>query len=449
MKEIVCPHCNKVFTVDEADYASILNQVKNKEFAQELEARLHEIEQRSAAEQRSRELEKEQKYRSVLNQKDGAIKDRDNEIARLRNNEENVRQEEQHKAEQRLGDMRLEVERLKAEVERSKEHVAMARLEEQNRSKDELHNRDSEIEQLKLKMLSDQKTASERELTLKEGYELQLRQSREMVEYYKDMKMRLSTKMVGESLEQHCSYLFNTTIRSIMPNAYFEKDNDASEGSKGDFIFRDSEDGIEYISIMFEMKNENDDSSRKHKNVEFLDKLDADRRKKKCEYAVLVSLLESDNELYNNGIVDMSHVHEKMYVIRPQFFIPLITLLVQTSRKTIEYKRKLMMAEQQTVDVAKFEEKLERFKDAFGKNFARAQKKYSEAIEEIDKSIKHLQDVRAALVGSEEALRKANSNTEDLTIKKLTWGNKTMRERFASSEAGGRKPDDTPDNSEL
>ena len=434
MKEIVCPHCNKTFTVDEADYAAILNQVRNKEFAAELEARLHDIEQRQAAEMRSRELQKEQEYQKRLNSRDDAIKDRDNEIARLREQGEGIRQEEQLKAERQIGEMKLEVARLKSELERGKEQIAVARLEEQNRSKDELHKRDSEIERLNLQVVTEKTAATEREHSLKEGYELQLKQSRELIEYYKDMKTRMSTKMVGETLEQHCSNLFNTTIRSIMPNAYFDKDNDASEGSKGDFIFRDFDDGMEYISIMFEMKNEMDTTATKHKNAAFLDKLDSDRRKKNCEYAVLVSLLESDNELYNNGIVDMSHVHEKMYVIRPQFFIPLITLLVQTSRKTIEYKRKLITAEQQTIDVAKFEEKLERFKEAFGKNFTRAQEKYSKAIEEIDKSIKHLQDVRAALVGSEEALRKASGNTEELTIKKLTWGNKTMRERFAEVE---------------
>ena len=430
MKEIVCPHCNKVFTVDEASYASILSQVKNKEFAQELEVRLHEIDQRRMAEMRNQELKNAQEFQNALNNKDAAIKDRDNVIARLRDQEASVRREEQIKAEQQMNEMKLEMERLKAEIERGKKQVDMVRLEEQSRTKDELHNRDNEIERLKLAILTEQNAAKEHETSIKNNYELQLKQSRELVEYYKDMKTRLSTKMVGESLEQHCSYLFNSTIRPIMPNAYFDKDNDASEGTKGDFIFRDSEDGLEYISIMFEMKNENDDTARKHKNTDFLDKLDSDRRKKNCEYAVLVSMLEADNELYNTGIVDMSHVHEKMYVIRPQFFIPLITLLVQTSRKTIEYKRKLVMAEQQTVDISKFEEKLERFKDTFGKNFAQAQKKFSTAIEEIDKSIKHLQDVRAALVGSEEAMRKANSNTEELTIKKLTWGNKTMRDRF-------------------
>lgn len=435
MKEIVCPHCNKVFTVDEASYASILSQVKNREFAQELEARLHEIDQRRTAEMRNRELAREQEYRNVLAQKDNAIKDRDNEIGRLRSQEEAIRTEEQLKVERQVAAMQQEVVRLKAEIERGKAQVDMARLEEQNRTKDELHNRDSEIERLKLQVITEQKTASEREQSIKNNYELQLKQSRELVDYYKDMKTRLSTKMVGESLEQHCNYLYNTTIRSILPNAYFDKDNDASEGTKGDFIFRDSEDGIEYISIMFEMKNENDDTARKHRNVDFLDKLDSDRRKKNCEYAVLVSMLESDNELYNTGIVDMSHVHEKMYVIRPQFFIPLITLLVQTSRKTIEYKRKLLMAEQQTIDVSKFEEKLENFKDAFSKNYAQAHKKFNTAIEEIDKSIKHLQEVRAALVGSEESLRKAGNETENLTIKKLTWGNKTMRKRFEEARA--------------
>jgi len=239
----------------------------------------------------------------------------------------------------------------------------------------------------------------------------------------------LSTKMVGETLEIHCSTEFNR-VRPLFPNAYFEKDNDASGGSKGDFIFRDYEDGIEYVSIMFEMKNEQDETATKHKNEDFFRKLDADRTSKNCEFAVLVSLLEPESELYNTGIVDVSYRYPKMYVIRPQFFIPLITLLVQTSKKSVEYKKQLVIAQNQSVDVKNFEQQLLDFKDKFGRNYRIASEKFQKAIEEIDKSIDHLQKIKDALIGSENNLRLANDKAEDLTIKKLTRGNPTMKELF-------------------
>ena len=236
--------------------------------------------------------------------------------------------------------------------------------------------------------------------------------------------------MVGETLEAHCSTLFNQMLRPLMPNAYFEKDNEVVGGTKGDFIFRDFEDGTEYISIMFEMKNEVDTTATKHRNEDFFKKLDEDRRKKNCEYAVLVSLLEPESELYNGGIVDVSHRYEKMYVIRPQFFLPIITLLVQTSKKSLEYKRQLVLAQSKEVDVTNFENQLQEFKDKFGRNYRIASEKFQTAIAEIDKSIKHLQDVRKALVGSEDHLRLANQKAESLTIRKLTYKNPTMKAKF-------------------
>ena len=254
--------------------------------------------------------------------------------------------------------------------------------------------------------------------------------AQEQIDYYKDLKTRMSTKMVGETLEVHCSTLFNQLLRPIMPNAYFEKDNDASGGSKGDFIFRDSDNGQEYVSIMFEMKNEMDETSTKHKNEDFFKKLDQDRREKHCEFAVLVSLLEPDSELYNGGIVDVSHRYEKMYVIRPQFFIPLITLLVQTSKKSIEYQRQLAVARSQSVDVSRFEDQLNDFKDKFGKNYRLASAKFQTAIDEIDKSIQHLQKIKDSLIGSKNNLRLANEKADALTIKKLTRGNPTMKAKF-------------------
>lgn len=433
MKEIKCPNCGKAISVDDADFASILSQVKNQAFEAELAARLGEMSQRMALEQKTQAMAREQAYQSELARRDAAIKERENEIGRLRQNEGMIRQEEQVKREQSLTALKVEVERLKAELAKGADQVAMARMEEQSRSKDAMRLKESEVEQLKLRMANEQNAATVRENMIKSDFERQLKQANEMVEYYKDMKIRLSTKMVGESLEQHCSTQFNTTLRPIMPQAYFEKDNDAADGTKGDFIFRDFDDGMEYISIMFEMKNEMDQTATKHRNEDFLAKLDSDRRKKGCEYAVLVSLLEADNELYNNGIVDFSHRYEKMYVIRPQFFIPLITLLVQASRKTVEYKRKLVLAEQQSIDLSNFTSRLEAFKDAYGKNMEAAQKKFNSAIEQIDKSIASLQKVRESLLGSEEALRKAGKRTEELTIKRLTWGSKSLREQL---EAG-------------
>ena len=254
------------------------------------------------------------------------------------------------------------------------------------------------------------------------------------------MKLRLSTKMVGETLEAHCANLFSQMLRPVMPGAYFEKDNDASGGTKGDFIFRDSVDGVEYLSIMFEMKNEMDTTATKHRNEDFLKKLDGDRRSKGCEYAVLVSLLEPENELYNAGIVDMSHRYEKMYVIRPQFFIPLITLLVQTSRKSLEYRRELETARRQSVDVTNFENQLREFQDKFGRNYRLASERFQTAIDEIDKSIQHLQKIKEALIGSENNLRLANDKAESLTIRKLTRNNPTMKEKFDEARRLGRLP---------
>ena len=252
----------------------------------------------------------------------------------------------------------------------------------------------------------------------------------DQVDYYKDLKTKMSTKMVGETLEQHCSIEFEQYIRPMMPQAYFEKDNEAVDGTKGDFVFRDYEGGTEYISIMFEMKNEMDTTATKHKNDDFLKKLDEDRKKKGCEFAVLVSMLEADNDLYNNGIVNKSHLYPKMYVIRPQFFVPFINLLVQTSKKSLEYKKQLILAQNKEVDVTNFENQLQEFKDKFGRNYRLASEKFRSAINEIDKTITHLQKVREALVGSEDNLRLANDKAEGLTIRKLTYKNPTMKENF-------------------
>ena len=401
MKELKCPKCGSVFTVDESDYADIVSQVKNAEFQAELDSRLKEFEKRQTVQQQADELKAEQRL-----------------------------QAKQLEFTQQLAAKDTEIAKLKAGLAEGEAKIRVAVLEEQNKSKDELQKKEQKIAQLQNEMTSKESEAQARVITLKEMYDMQLKEKQTLIDYYKDLKTRLSTKMVGETLEQHCSTQFNTTIRTLLPNAYFEKDNDASEGSKGDFIFRDKDDDFEYISIMFEMKNESDTTANRHKNEDFLKKLDDDRRKKGCEYAVLVSLLEPDNETYNTGIVDMSHRYEKMYVIRPQFFIPIITLLVQAAKKSLDYKRQLVIAQSKEVDVTNFEAKLNEFRDLFGKNVKNAHDRFQDAIAAIDKSIADLQKVKDNLLKSDDHLRLANGKVDDLTIRKLTYKNPTMKAKF-------------------
>lgn len=394
MKELICPNCRKPFVVNEADYESIVSQVKSVEFENEVNRRLSELKSQMRAEQQALELRNSNNFQQEISKKDQALLAKEGEIRLLQ------------------------------------EQIKSAKMEEQQRAQAELLKKENEITSLKAAAQVAQSEAVVREKGLKEQYEVKLKLAQEQVDYYKDLKTKMSTKMVGESLEIHCSTLFNQLLRPLMPNAYFEKDNDASGGSKGDFIFRDSDNGQEYVSIMFEMKNEMDETATKHKNEDFFKKLDQDRRDKHCEFAVLVSLLEPDSELYNGGIVDVSHKYDKMYVIRPQFFIPLISLLVQTSKKSIEYQRQLAIAKAQSIDVTNFENQLMEFKDKFANNYRLASEKFHKAIEEIDKSIDHLQKIKDALLGSENNLRLANDKAEALTIKKLTRGNPTMKVKF-------------------
>lgn len=394
MKELKCPKCGNVFTVDESDYADIVNQVKNAEFHDEVDRRLKEMEKQQALKQQTDNLKAEQRLLSLANEKDA------------------------------------EIIRLKARIDETDSRIRVAVLEEQNKSKDALQKKEQKIAELKNELTANESKSLERVQSLKEMYDMQLKEKQTQIDYYKDLKTRMSTKMVGETLEQHCSTLFDTTIRPLMPNAYFEKDNNIAEGTKGDFIFRDKDNDFEYISIMFEMKNENDTTATKHKNEDFLKKLDDDRRKKGCEYAVLVSLLEPDNETYNTGIVDMSHRYEKMYVIRPQFFIPIITLLVQAAKKSLEYKRQLAIAQSKEIDVTNFEKKLDEFRNLFGNNVKNAHDRFHDAIAAIDKSIADLQKVKDNLLKSDDHLRLANDKVENLTIRKLTYKNPTMKEKF-------------------
>ena len=303
-------------------------------------------------------------------------------------------------------------------------------MEERSKAQKEVQAKDTEISQLRSAVELEKREAQLHEALLIKHHENELRMKQDLVDYYKDLKTKMSTKMVGETLEQHCSIEFDQYIRPMMPTAYFEKDNDASDGTKGDFIFRAEEDGTEYISIMFEMKNEMDTTATKHKNDDFLKKLDDDRKKKSCEFAVLVSLLEADNELYNTGIVNKSHLYPKMYVIRPQFFVPFINLLVQTSKKSLEYKKQLILSQSKEVDVTNFENKIEDFKTKFGRHYEMASKKFNDAIKDIDATIIKLQKVREELLSSENNLRLANKDTDDLTIRRLTYMNPTMKAKF-------------------
>lgn len=434
MKEIKCPHCGKVFSVDEADYAYIVNQVRNTEFDSEVNRRMTELNHQQKTEQERLKAELEKRYIMALNGKENTLKQLEFEITQLKNDLQTAEQQKNTAVKLALAESEKLVGELRTKIAESESKEKVAVLKEQQRYGEALKQKELEIAGLKSGVEAQKLETASKLAAQKDKYESELRMVREQVDYYKDMKTRLSTKMVGETLEIHCSTEFNR-VRPLFPNAYFEKDNDASGGSKGDFIFRDYEDGIEYVSIMFEMKNELDETATKHKNEDFFRKLDADRTAKNCEFAVLVSLLEPDSELYNTGIVDVSYRYPKMYVIRPQFFIPLITLLVQTSKKSVEYKKQLVIAQNQSVDVRNFEQQLMDFKDKFGRNYRIASEKFQKAIEEIDKSIDHLQKIKDALIGSENNLRLANDKAEDLTIKKLTRGNPTMKELFDQAGA--------------
>ena len=430
MNELICPNCGKPFRVDEADYASILNQVKGAEFDAEVNRRISELHKQHEAEEKLRVADADRKHQNELFQKDKALSDKDNEIARLKSQMESLDDKKRLEISEALSDKDREIAQLKAALGQGKSDLPIAVLQEQQKTKDALQAKDAEIAKLKADAQLEKSRTDLQQKSIREDYENRLKLAQEQVDYYKDLKAKMSTKMVGETLEAHCSTIFNGEMRPMFPNAYFEKDNDASGGSKGDFIFKDYVDGTEYISIMFEMKNEMNETATKHKNEDFFKKLDADRNAKGCEYAVLVSLLEPDSELYNGGIVDVSYRYPKMYVIRPQFFKSMITLLVNAARKTVDYKKELELARSQSIDVTNFENQLLAFKDAFGRNYRLASEKFKTAIDEIDKSILHLQKIKDALIGSENNLRLANDKADNLSIKKLTRGNPTMQAKF-------------------
>ena len=474
MKELRCPKCGNVFQVYEADYASILTQVKNAEFEAEIERRLAEINKRLTTEQKLAATKSEQSFQKQLSKRDMLLSEKDAAIERMKTESEgqiarvrgelgaeierlkmqlqNIESQKQSELTIALAEKDQTIAQLNSTIAQSDNKLQLAVMEERNKAQDKVQAKEKELSQLRSDLELEKREAQIHESALVKRHEDELRMKQEQVDYYKDLKTRMSTKMVGETLEQHCSIEFEQYIRPMMPNAYFDKDNDAADGTKGDFIFRDSEDGTEYISIMFEMKNEMDTTATKHKNEDFLKKLDEDRRKKGCEFAVLVSLLEADNDLYNNGIVNKSHLYPKMYVIRPQFFVPFINLLVQASRKSLEYKKQLILAQSKEVDVTNFEAKMEDFKAKFGRHYELASKKFSDAIKDIDATINKLQKVRDELVGSENNLRLANQDTDELTIRKLTYKNPTMKAKFEEARKNkdsAQTAETNEDNSDI
>lgn len=435
MPEIKCPKCGEIFKVDESGYAQILNQVRNSEFEKELKkkektfyaekdnavqvARLEEEKKskEALAEKDTKIAELELKLKNTEGEKELAVKNAVLEAENDRAKTENQQKEILAQRDARIKELEQKLENTRTEQELAVKN-AVSELEKE---RDNLSN--------KLDLQKEQQEHSEQ--SIKQSYEEQLRFKDEEIERYRDFKQKQSTKMLGESLEQHCQTEFNKLRATAFRNSYFEKDNDISTGNKGDYIFRECDDeGNEIISIMFEMKNQQDETSSKKKNEDFFKKLDKDRTDKKCEYAVLVSMLEPESELYNTGIVDVSYRYPKMYVVRPQFFIPIITLLRNAAMNSMEYKKELAVVRNQNLDITHFEENMETFKNGFSRNYRLASDKFKTAIDEIDKTIKHLENTKKALLSSENNLRLANEKAQDLTIKKLTRGNPTMKEKF-------------------
>ena len=435
MNEIKCPHCQTVFTIDENSYADIVSQVRNKEFAEDVHKQLEfakkqfETEKALAKEQEKRLYDEERaNFEQKILSLELALKNAD--VKEEKNVQEALHQKEK------------EFNALQAELDQLKQQLQFKEVELSQKFQEDLHAKERTILELKQAKELQQKEQEVQQTAMKEKYELELRSKKDQFElelkakdeaiaFYKDFKAKQSTKMVGESLEQHCEIEFNRLRMTAFPRAEFGKDNDAKTGSKGDYIYREyDENGIEILSIMFEMKNENDETATKKKNEHFFKELDKDRHEKQCEYAILVSLLEADNELYNTGIVDVSYLYPKMYVVRPQFFIPIITLLRNAALNSLQYKQELALMRDQHIDITHFEEDLETFKKGFARNYELASKKFQTAIDEIDKTIKSLEKTKAALLSSENNLRLANNKAEDLTVKKLVKNNPTMKQRL-------------------
>ena len=427
MHEIKCPHCGENFKVDESGYAEILRQVRDDAFDKALSERLELADREKKA---AVELAESKISQELL----GAASAKDVEIERLKAELKSSSELVKAQVSADLNDVAVKKD---AEIERLKADLANADIAKRLELNEALGVVEKERDDLQRDLQIKEGEQKRLEASLKEKYETQISDRDEMIERLKDMKAKLSTKMVGETLEQHCEIEFNKLRATAFSSSYFEKDNDARSGSKGDYIFRDSDEtGTEFVSIMFEMKNESDTPGSKKKNEDFFKELDKDRNEKGCEYAILVSLLEPENDLYNGGIVDVSHRYPKMYVVRPQFFIPMITVLRDAARNSLSYKAELARVKEQNVDITTFEDDLDTFKTGFARNYDLAAQKFQTAIKEIDKTIDHLQKTKEALLGSENNLRLANNKAEDLSIKKLTRGNPTMVAKFAELKTG-------------
>lgn len=420
MNEIKCPNCGTIFKIDETEYDSIVKQIRDKEFEKEISLR----EQEHTKDKESAIKLAEAHLREELTKQ---VTERDLEITNLKNELKTKEEQTQSKLEQ---EYKEELNKKELEISELKNKIKLQESKNELEIQKAITEKDKKISDLSSELVVKSKEFELKQNSIKDSYESKLKDKDEQIAYYRDFKAKQSTKMIGESLEQHCSIEFNR-LRPLFKNAYFDKDNDARSGSKGDFIFRDYDDeGNEIVSIMFEMKNEADTTATKHKNEDFFKELDKDRKEKKCEYAVLVSLLEADNDYYNDGIVDVSHLYDKMYVIRPQFFIPLITLIRNLANKSLEYKKELEIIKNQNIDITHFEENINAFKEGFGRNYRLASERFAKAIEEIDKTIDHLQKTKEHLLKTDDNLRLANNKAEDLSIKKLAHNNPTVTKLF-------------------
>ncbi len=440
MHEIKCPRCGEVFTVDESGYAAIVGQVRDEEFRRELTLREKQL---AAEKQKDIELVRTQAARAQEQSETELLRqiaELKAELTTRQSHQELAIKEALEKQNESLAQREQQITELRARLEKEELSRQLAITRAVEEKKDELTDRDRQIAELNYKLKEAATESLQKQQALRENFAIQLRAKEETIEYYKDLKARLSTKMVGETLEQHCETEFNRLRAAAFPYAYFEKDNDARTGSKGDYIYREAtEDGIEFLSIMFEMKNEMDSTATKKKNEDFFKELDKDRQEKGCEYAILVSLLEPDSELYG-GITDVSYRYPKMYVIRPQFFIPIITLLRSSALHTVEYRRQLAEIRSQNIDISNFEAEMNDFKSRFGRNYDIASRKFKTAIEEIDKTISHLQKTKDALLSSEDNLRLANNKAQELSVKRLTKNNPTMQALFKELEAAQTPP---------
>ncbi|KEY62920.1 DUF2130 domain-containing protein [Lactococcus cremoris] len=424
MHQIKCPHCGKEFTIDEASYADILNQVRTKEFNDEIHEKLKQLKKQHQSELELIEEKANNTLEKKVAEKEKELKELNNKIANFANEKEILKKDTERAMLDQISEKEKKIAELGSKMQALESNKKLELIESSTI-------KEKEIADLKAKLQLREKEAELEKNSIKEKYEIEIKQKDETIAFYKDFKAKQSTKMIGESLEQHCEIEFNRLRMTAFQNAEFGKDNDAKTGSKGDYIYREyDKSGTEIISIMFEMKNEGDETATKKKNEHFFKELDKDRNEKKCEYAILVSMLEADNELYNNGIVDVSYAYDKMYVIRPQFFIPIITLLRNAAMNSLKYKQEVALMREQNIDITNFEEDLNAFKEGFARNYDLASRKFKAAIDEIDKTITHLQKTKDALLSSENNLRLANNKAEDLTVKKLVQKNPTMKEKF-------------------